>query len=222
MPHVRKLTTLLRNIFHENLPYICEVYYDSAKIIYFKQKRIAHRLKRVDFSRAISLMQYHYMNNKTASCVGQLGALLGQCSEGDALKYYDQIICGNITDRNGDIITIEKNGFDFLYKDPTQNKHTVDPNFYVETRGKRLPWITHTVQKSKEIYRKDERLWTTYMYVHTFEIPISGQPSVKNFFVVITRKETGKNLRFITAYPIFKKNNFLSTLEEFYPYRAQN
>lgn len=192
-----------------------------------KVKLIANPLllKEKDVSNAISLIDFHLRTVKEVD-VGSntdLTKLFGTVSLEVALKYYDEFLKkGDIQDVMGRKIVFDDNGKVFLYKEHTEEgRHVALPENYVEARGKRLSWIKPLLSTTREIYREVESYWETFLYVGIFKIRIDPdntyEKEEKNHFLIITRKERGKQLRFITAYFMESQIELFRHLEESHP-----
>ncbi|OGF50623.1 MAG: hypothetical protein A2231_11585 [Candidatus Firestonebacteria bacterium RIFOXYA2_FULL_40_8] len=229
MGNPENLTRLLQfgSLFQNNLNCICGVFYDTAKILYYKQKRKSERLKtpyilkQNDISHVIGLTHYHYKKNKKINLHNGIYLLSKSLTETQALEYYQNNLIGKTKDIHGQSVIIDEDGICFLYKDNATGFHDIAPENYVEPRGRRLPWIRYTIENSKEIYKQDGPSRSLFFYVFEFEIPMSSQSNAIDYFVVVLKSERGKDLKFLTAYPVNKYNQFLNKIEEFYPYQHQ-
>lgn len=206
--------------------------YDAIRVLYYKEKRKLQgqssrqrrkkrplRLKKIDFTRVFILLDYHYCNCSTFIVKDQLAACFGgNFPEQEALDYYEKNVEGEIKDVHKNKIMFPLDGIKFLYKNPKTGKHEVDPKNYDETRGKRIPWLKHTIDNTKEIYEEREEFWTTFYYVGTFKVPLRDGTEKINYFLVIIRKEKNQPRRFKTAYPIFKSSELLKRIERSHPY----
>lgn len=89
------------------------------------------------------------------------------------------------------------------------------PENYEEGRGKRLPWIRHAICNSEAIYVSEETVQGTfrrsYLYTATVSIPIQPKDQVQ-YYVVVIREGKNANLTFVTAYSMFKRNNFINAI----------
>lgn len=141
----------------------------------------------------------------------------------DAIKYYDSfLIKGDIKDVMGRKIIFDDDGKGFLYKDHTQEgRHVRALENYVEARGKRLPWIKSALSFTREIYREVESYWEAFLYVGIFKIKIDKDTAYekeeRNHFLVVTRKQSGKPLRFVTAYYMSSEFDLFKHLEKAHP-----
>lgn len=182
-------------------------------------------LKEKDISNAISLVDFHLKTTKEIDVITNedLTKLFGDVSLEVALKYYDEFLKkGEIKDIMDRKIIFDDNGKIFLYKEHTaEGRHIALPENYVEARGKRLSWISPLLTTARQIYRQVESYWETFLYVGIFKIRINpGTPyeeEEKNHFLVVTRKERGKPLRFITAYFMESRLELFKHLEEAHP-----
>lgn len=141
-----------------------------------------------------------------------LSAGFGFQDQYDALDYFEKNLSGKIlVDSTGTKVSISKDRFCFMYKDPNEN-HTVADEFYVPQRGERIAYIIHVLTQSKCIFErpfksKPENA-VDRMYLMAFKEEWDNTPQII-YFAVITRKSTrkGATAEFITAFPISNANN---------------
>jgi len=182
-------------------------------------------LKEKDISNAISLVDFHIktMEEIDVKANEDLTKLFGTVSLETALKYYDEFLKkGSIKDAMGREVIFDENGKLFLYKEHTEEgRHIALPENYVEPRGRRLPWIKSVLSETRQIYKDVESYWETFLYVGIFNIKINVGTTFeeiqKNYFLVVTRKEKGKPLRFVTAYFMESQLDLFKHLERAYP-----
>ena len=110
-------------------------------------------------------------------------------------------------------IKIDEEGLSFLF----DHDRGLDPSNYKDSRGKRLPWIRPTLKNSKAIYEVTEQAWTTYFYTSVHSVPYKDK-KIKNYFMIVVRKTSGKPLRLVTAYHFDKEHMFLKYLEPAHPF----
>lgn len=226
-----RLYKLSNYLFETTRQMFYQIAYDAVRVLYYKEKRKLKeqsrghrrnkrpfRLKKIDFTRVFILLDYHYCNCSTFIVENQLAACFGDFSEQEALDYYEKDVEGELEDINGDKIVFPLYGIKFLYKDPKTGDHEIDPKNYDKTRGKRLPWLKHTIENTKEIYEERGDYWSTFYYVGTFKIPLWDKSEKINYFVIIIRKEKKQPRKFKTAYPIFKSSELLKRIERSHPY----
>lgn len=192
-----------------------------------KKKLISNPLllKEKDISNAISLVDFHLKTEEERSVNANqdLTRLFGTVNVETALKFYDEYLKkGSIKDVMGREVVFDDNGKLFLYKEHTEEgKHIAAPENYVEARGKRLSWIKPVLSSTRQIYKEVESYWETFLYVGIFSIKIGEGTSMesiqKNHFLVVTRKEKGKPLRFVTAYYMESQLELFRHLEKTIP-----
>jgi len=153
---------------------------------------------------------------------GTLAENFGAFPEANALEYYDSKVMGEVQDKYGRKVKIDEDGMKSLYKEPTSGKHIVATENYEEGRGKRLPWIRHTLENSESIYVSEETVQNTFrrsfLYTAIVSIPIQPKPQV-SYYVVVIREGKNAELRLVTAYSMFKRNKFLSVIALTKPYK---
>ncbi len=193
------------------------------------KKKINHNvallLKEKDISNAMILIDFH-INSKTNINVNDLKELMmhfGKFPLEDATRWYDEyLVKSTIRDVMGRRIVFTENGKKFLYKEKSkEGKHIVAPENYAEPRGKRLFWIKYILPRTREIYRQVEPSWETFLYVGNFKIQIEKDTQyesiVDNYFLIVTRRNAGKPLEFVTAYFMDKKSDLFKRLERARP-----
>jgi len=186
-------------------------------------------LKEKDISAAISLVDFHIktMEEIEVNANEDLTKLFGTVSLDEAIKYYDEFLKkGCVKDVMGREIVFDDKGKIFLYKEHTEEgRHVVSPENYVEARGKRLSWIKPVLSRTKQIYKEIESYWEAYLYVGIFNIKISTGTMMediqKNHFLVVTRKEKGKPIHFVTAYFMESQLELFRHLERASPVSAE-
>jgi len=197
-------------------------------ILCFKEKRKRKSclgpfsLKQKDINKAVDLVIYH--NSRMKEFVVKntpLADNLGSCPEAKALEYYDNCVEGTVVDKNGDKVVLDEGGLRFLYKNPDTQKHEINSAYYLDYRGKRLPWIRYTIENTKEIYELRERSWSTFYYVGTFIVPLHTGNKL-NYFFIVTRKESGQDRKFVTAWHFEEHIRLLKNIEPAVPFRSIN
>jgi hypothetical protein len=204
----------------QNADRLVRVFYDATKIVYERQKRSKKpELKMKEISSALLIAdrvnsnQFHF-----AATSGVLAECFGSMDEKKALDYYQKIVMGDVTDRLGRLITIDEDGMRSLYKDAETGKHIVSTENYEEVRGKRLPWIRHTLANSESVYISEEtddgKFRRRFLYTAVVSVP---HTTVPQYYVVVVRQSKGKDgfkYTFLTAYMMLKRNRFLQIIEK--------
>ena len=201
------------------------MFYQIIMTLYFKEKRKNKKgvsyfsLKSKDINKAFELVICHNSRMKRIKIKNTpLASNLGKFPESKALEYYDKYVEGEVADKNGDKVIIDEGGLRFLYKNPDTQEHDINPEYYEETRGKRLPWIRHTIENTNEIYELREKSWSTFFYIGTFIVPLQ-EGDISNYFFIVTRKESRQNRKFVTAYHLKNHIRLLKSIEPAVPYR---
>ena len=201
-----------RYLTNTNRVITLSVIYDAVKLIYCRQKEFRKpTLKPKEIALCIELVYFHRLRSKEFMVKDRLAENFGTITEKEALEYYEKKVMGICVDRLGDPVEIDELGMDFLYQDHDLNKP------YLEYRGKRLPWIQHTISTSREIYTSDEEGYEQFYYVNSYVIPLSMGKTDHCYFVVIIRKRRDKSLGFLTAFPVIKYNQLLSKMARWRP-----
>jgi hypothetical protein len=207
-----------------NLDRISRVFYDAAKIVYERQKQSTRpQLKMRDISSALILADSLHSRAYRFVAGGDLaGNFGGGFGEADALDYYDKRVTGTAHDKLGRTIRIDDDGMKSLYKDDATGLHVVASENYEEGRGKRLPWIRHTLQNSGAIYVSEETrkgvFHRAYLYTAIVSIPLREQkPKISYYVVVVREGRKNEDLKYVTAYYMLKLNDFLRVISPTHP-----
>lgn len=193
-------------------------FYDAAKIVYKRQKRLKKpELKPKEISSAMLLADSLQTHMFRFQAIGPLAECFGTLDEAAALRYYEAKVMGSVTDLRGRTVQIEETGMRSLYKDAESGAHVQETEHYEQGRGKRLPWIRHTLEHSTAVYVNEETVGKSFrrsfLYTATVSIPVNDKPSQTSYYVVVTREFDGGALRFVTAYSMLKRNKFLNVIE---------
>jgi len=199
-----------------NAERIARVFCDAAKIVYERQKRMNKpQLKIKEVSSALTLAETLHSDAFRFVAEGVLAENFGKCPEAEALRYYETRVMGDVKDGHGRTILIDEDGMASLYKEPESGRHVMASANYEEGRGKRLPWIRHTLEKSNAVYVIEETVQgifrRTYLYSAIVSIPLEPKPQT-SYYVVVVREGKNHSLKFVTAYSMFKRNRFLTII----------
>lgn len=207
-----------------NAERVTRIFRDAARLVYERQKRLHKaQLKMRDISSALILADFIHSDAFRFEVRGELAKNLGECSEADAINYYEKQVMGVVTDKFGRQIHIDEEGMRSLYKDRESNKHVVTSENYETVRGKRLPWIRHTLQNSHTVCISDERrpdgtlFRRSYLYFAIVSIPVKDQLKV-SYYVVVVKEEKSGSLAMVTACGMYEWNKMLNVLEPTKPY----
>lgn len=218
---IRALNELLtsKNFSRQNAERIARVCYDAARLVYERQKKTGKAvLKTKDVTAAIALAETLHTQAFRFVAEGQLAQLFGgTCDEDTAVAYFGEHVLGDVTDVFGRKISIDEDALASLYKDRDTGLHQVAAENYEEGRGKRLPWIRHTLQNSSAVYVNEEPLGRTggvrrsYLYTAVVTVKLHSQQEQTSYYVVVVR-EKQETLRMVTAYSMFERNGFLKLI----------
>jgi hypothetical protein len=202
----------------KNSERLIQVFYDATKIVYERQKRLNKpQLKMKEISSALLLAESLQSNLFHFDAVGPLAECFGKIDETAAWKYYEENVMGSVQDKFGRKITIDEDGIRSLYKEAVTGKHVVAPQNYEEGRGKRLPWIRHTLQNCESVYVSEEKVGGSFrrnlIYAAVASIPLQPKAQTSYYIIVIRQHKGGEN-KLVTAYSMFKRNRFLSIIED--------
>ncbi|PIV39244.1 MAG: hypothetical protein COS29_03645 [Candidatus Omnitrophica bacterium CG02_land_8_20_14_3_00__42_8] len=229
---IKKLRSVARVHSFENAQTICHIFYDVFKIAYYAlgrkkkglqdQDKIPVILKRREITSLVKLIDYHHVNDKTYVPDHELTQCFGpNFSEDDALKFFEAHIEGNTKDKFGRPIHIDlEDGAKFMYKNYDTKIHEMKPEYYLPHRGKRLPWIRHTLRNSTDIYTRIDKEQREIMYVCKYNLPDYDNEHNKCYWIVIVKKNRKDKIapyEFKTAFAVIKYNSLLKRLERYQP-----
>lgn len=200
----------------KNADRLVRVFYDATKIVYERQKRLKKpELKMKEIASALLIAervnsaQFHF------AAAGPLAECFGSIDETQAMDYYWVKVMGEVTDKFGRKISIDEDGALSLYKEPKTGKHVAKTENYEEMRGKRLPWIRHTLTNSESIYISEETIAGVFrrslLYTAVVSVAATTEPQ---YYVVVVRQAKNGDYIFLTAYTMLKRNRFLQILEK--------
>lgn len=228
----KKLRSIAKLHSFENAQTICHIFYDVFKIAYYaierKKKGIRANskfpviIKRKEITRLVKLIDYHHINDKVYTVDHELTQCFGSnFSEENALKFFETYVEGDTKDKFGRPINIDlEDGVKFMYKNYDTNMHEKETEYYLPYRGKRLPWIRHTIHNSTNIYTKIDGAQREIMYISKYDLPNYDGEDNKCYWVVIVKKYSKDQIapyNFKTAFTIFKYNILLKRLERYQP-----
>ena len=212
---------------------ICHIFYDVFKVAYYAIKRkkagLKKRspypvtLKRKDVTRIVKLVDYFHRNDKQFEAEHDLRQCFGyNFTESDACRFFEEFVEGQTKDRFGKDIYVDlENGIKFMYKDYSLGQHTRALEYYLPHRGKRLPWIRHTIRNSSNLYSRRGGQDIELMYICKYNLPfVPEEEKRKCYWVVIVKKHAKDKTspyRFKTAFPIFRYNDLLRRIERYEP-----
>jgi hypothetical protein len=198
------------------------IFYDAAKIIHYRQGRLdKDQLRMNQIAAALTLVEFYHSSMFRFVSSGPLACNFPDCPEDRAIAYFGNSVTGIVADAFGRKVEIEDGGMRSLYKDQHTGKHAVAAENYEPIRGKRLPWIRHTLCNTKSIFQAEATIHgkfrRSYLYSSLTSIPLAIGPA-DSYFVVVVVEDPNGHLRFVTAYPIDRHNKFLKRIEECTPF----
>ncbi|NQT06722.1 MAG: hypothetical protein HQ575_04195 [Candidatus Omnitrophica bacterium] len=229
---IKKLRTVGFVHTFENAQAISHIFYDVFKIAYFalqRKKQGIHPLsdfpiilRRKDITKLVKLIDYHHSHDKVYTVTPELQQCFGKnFTEEDALSFFEQRVEGDTTDKFGRSIHIDlEDGIKFMYKNYETKRHEKQSEFYIPPRGKRLPWIKHTLHNSSNIYTRIDGDNREIMYLCKYDLPNYDGESNKCYWAVIVKKYKKDRVspyNFKTAFSIVKYNNLLKRLQRYQP-----
>lgn len=211
---VGKLVSFINTLSKDNKEMIVDIFYDVAKIISRKKEKTQKpTLKRKEITNILQVIDFHYRKRKRFEMDKLGNTPLGhffnrEVNEGDALEYLQKELQEKeIKDKYGRRIIFTEEGMKFLYKDE-QGNHTIDSKNYVPLRGKRLPWIANTINKTDEIYeipsnipQKPVQFMYSASYCFKFT-NVKGEIEEKTEFFIVFVSLIDGVLKFDSAYPV--------------------
>jgi len=228
---VKKMRGIAKVHDFKNAHTISHIFYDVFKVAYYAVKRKKEKLKSVptvpvllkrkDVTRLVKLIDYHHGNDTTHTATHELLQCFGAgFTENDALKFFENFVEGDTNDRFGRSVHISlEDGIKFMYKNYQTGTHEIKSEYYQPHRGKRLPWIRHTLHNSKNIYTRIDGQQREIMYLSKYDLPTEDE-SRKQYWVVIVKKYKKDRVgpyHFKTAFPMFRYNDLLRRLERYRP-----
>lgn len=206
----------------KNSERLIRVFYDATKIVYRRQERLKKpALKVKEVSSALLLAESLHSKMYRFDAVDKLAECFGTFDEAAALEYFEKNVMGEVTDKRERLISIDEDAMKSLYKERITGKHVEAIENYEEGRGKRLPWIRHTLVNSDAIYVHEENaagfFRRSYLYIATVSTPLKGAPAKTSYYVVVVRETKNSAFKVITAYSMFKRNEFLKVIEPCFP-----
>lgn len=201
----------------KNADRLVRVFYDATKIVYERQKRLGKpELKLKEIASALLIAERINSNQFHFQASGVLAECFGSIDEGAALGYYQNKVIGEVVDKYERKIIIDEDGMRSLYKEKGTGRHVVESENYEEMRGKRLPWIRYTLANSESVYTSEEFIEgsfrRSFLYTAIVSVPMTTDAQ---YYVVVTRQgKSSDDYRFLTAYTMLKRNDFLKRLEK--------
>jgi len=226
---VKKLRRVAKVHMFENAQTISHIFYDVFKIAYYALVRKKEGLKapisfpivlkRKEVTHLMKLIDYHHSHDKTFTVEHELIQCFGpRFTVDDTLKFFDKYVEGDLQDKFGRCINIDlEDGVKFMYKNPDTDIHEMKSEYYLPYRGKRLPWIRHTIKNSTNIYTRIDKGQREIMYINKYDLPKYDD---KCYWVVIVKKNSKDKIspyNFRTAFTIFKYNHLLKRIERYLP-----
>ena len=228
---IKDLNALLNSSLfsRQNAEKVARVCYDAARLVYERQKQMGKsQLKIKEVSAALMLAETLYSGAYRFVAEGPLAQLFGgECDEAKALDYYGKHVIGSVTDKYGRNVVIDEDGMKSLYKDRTSGLHEVATENYEKVRGKRLPWIRHTIENSEAVYVVEESLGRagvrrTFLYTAIVTIRLQREQEQTSYYIVAVREGKNAILKMVTAYTMFERDGFLHAISMSTRYAKQN
>lgn len=208
---------------------VSRIYYDTLKLAHMKlkrkiklseKKRKTYSLARKDIAKAINVLTHFHSNDKYTQ-FDENSPLAGcyhpNFSISDAWKYCGEYLLGTTNDNFNVSVKFDENFLKCLYKDERGN-HVIQDEYYIPSRGKRLPMVKHSIQTTKCIFQRiDDKDYLERMYIHRYK----DFNQHEYYFVVIVKKYrkdlTNSPFYAKTAFAIFKYNGLLRRIEKYEP-----
>ncbi len=228
---IKDLNGLLTSPFfsRQNAEKVARVCYDACRLVYERQKHLGKsQLKTKEISAALLLAETLHASAFRFVAEGALAHLFGgDCDEARALDYFGKCVMGTVTDKYGRKVVVDEDGMKSLYKDPATGQHIDITDNYEQVRGKRLPWIRHTLENSDAVYVVEEPLGRsgirrTYLYTAIVTIRLRNQTEQTSYYVVVVREGKNQVLRMITAYSMDDRDGYLHAISMSYRYVQHN
>jgi hypothetical protein len=213
-----------RLLSEKNKERLARCFYDATKIVYMRQKQWEKpQLKPKEIASALVLAETLHSQPFQFNVVDQLAENFGgKFTEDQALDYFSQRVQGEVRDVYGRKIVIDEDAMKSLYKEPATGRHIVETENYEQVRGKRLPWIHHTLTNSSAIYVTEETVQgvfrRVYFYTGIATIPLRDAKPQVSYYLVVVREDRNRVLKMITAYGVSTRNKFLAKIALSKPY----
>lgn len=209
------------------------IFYGVLKLSYY---RLKHKksglskfitepiiLKQKEITSLFTLIHKYYSREKEYLAERNLIQLFkfgDELPENEAVRFFEEYVEGECEDRFGRRIKIDLEAIKFMYKDKETDRHIMKSENYMEFRGKRLPWIRHTLRHTKNVFQRNDRHFWELLYVNKYNLLLKKGKSVKNLWIIIVKKRAKDKVGpflFKTAFPIYKHNEFFRILEQYSP-----
>ena len=124
----------------------------------------------------------------------------------EACKYFDDVLRKEYKFNSDSKIILDENSKRLICKD-SSGRHILAKDNYVETRGKRLPFIKNSLENLNHCYEiiqepgKEEQL----MIINQYRYPVKIDTYNYEYFVMILRRfgASSKEYRLITAFSVY-------------------
>lgn len=225
-----EIKKIVGNIPLKDNQVVFSIFYDVLKLCDFrlkykklnvdpKQKDI--HLDRVDIAELLTLVYTYYSREIEYVSNYELSqGFIWNFTESEALQFFKGCVVGNCKDKLGQTVHIDyENGMRFMYKESTiEGKHIVAPENYVPARGKKVPWIRHTIIETKNIFKRISQAYLEVIYINKYNILLKNNEKAEGYWIVVAKKrkkDTVGPLHFKTAFPIFEQTDLLRILERY-------
>jgi hypothetical protein len=192
---------------------------EVMQLVEYKLEKLSPRELNTDALTAlIKTLLFHHRNGYTFACEGDLAQFLGGICEKTAEDYFRKSVVGAVFDKLGQRINIWKKALRHLYKDRVGG-HTVAPEYFQSSRGKRLPWIRHVLINSTEVYEEPGRGRhgkPNLVYVGQTVLG-ADRPKYSQYFLVFVESNRSQKLGFLTAFHVYDRKDFLKSLAGWTP-----
>jgi hypothetical protein len=225
---IKDLNSLLIAPFfsRQNAEKIARICYDAARLVYERQKQTGKaELKPKEITGALAVAETLHSSAFRFIATGELSRLFGgECTEQTAWQYCWDHVLGEVKDIHGRTIIIDDDCVNSLYKEPATGRHVRTSENYEEVRGKRLPWIRHTLQNSPAIYAIEEPIGRNeirrkFIYTATATIKLRDNKEQTSYYMVVVReqkkgqsKEPIRELRMVTAFSSTERTAILHAI----------
>lgn len=225
---LKQVVKSLKQISHDNRLTLKSVFYDTIKLTLRRQERLKKTvLTKQEISKLLNLSHFLNVTHACADAKGDLGECMMRptpINETEAKEYFIKKVQGTVVDSLGRTVEIPEKSVRCIYKDyGDDGKHNQTPEAYEEFRGKTLPWIRYTIEKSKKVLYRNDSNMITFFYCMDFKLFYAGKTEHVTFLVV-AKKETKSILQpivFVTSFRFRDYNRFLKIVEKFTPCKSK-
>jgi len=182
-----------------NLKEVDRFIYDISVITYARLKekksnseRKKAELSRKNLSRILETLQWFYSNDiviNTTDTSDKLLSFFGKAPVyNEACRYFDEFLINEYNFDNGNSIIIDNDSKKLMCKD-SNGRHILDEQHYLESRGKRLPFIRDSLERLNHCYEfaQEKGKKQQFIILNQYCYPIKGGQNYEYFIMILRR-----------------------------------